>query len=82
MEDVTKAHPSEIQLGGKAGTVVVFTGHTWHGGVLNRNQSPRRSMTAYFCQRDQPQQTDQRQAMLAATRRRLNQAVLFLLDTL
>ena len=82
MEDVTKAHPSEIQLEGKAGTVVVFTGHTWHGGVLNRNQSPRRSMTAYFCQRDQPQQTAQRQAMLAATRRRLNQAVLFLLDTL
>ena len=82
MEDVTQPHPGEIQLEGPAGTVVVFTGHTWHGGVLNQSPSPRRSMTAYFCQRDQPAQTDQREAMLAATRQRLNPAHLFLLDAL
>ena len=82
MQDVTQPHPREKRLQGRAGTVVVFTGHTWHGGVLNQSQSPRRSMTAYYCQRDQPQQTDQREALLPTTRQRLNQAVLFLLDAL
>ena len=80
MEDLQQPHPREICLTGPAGSVVVFTGHTWHSGVRNRTDAPRRSITAYFGRRDQPQQTDQRQALRPATSQRLGQATLFLLD--
>ena len=80
MEDMQQPHPREICLTGTAGSVVVFTGHTWHSGVKNRTDAPRRSITAYFCRRDQPQQTDQRQALRPATSQRLGQAALYLLD--
>ena len=32
MDDTQQPHPKEIRLTGTAGTVVVFTGHTWHSG--------------------------------------------------
>ncbi len=80
MEDTEQPHPKEIRITGPAGAVVVFTGHTWHSGVRNHTGEPRRSITAYFCGRDQPQQTDQRQALRPATSERLSEGALFLLD--
>lgn len=80
MKNLQQTHPREICLTGTAGSVVIFTGHTWHSGVRNQTDAPRRSITAYFCRRDQPQQTDQRKALQATTSQRLSQATLFLLD--
>ena len=80
MPDPEQPHPREIRLLGKAGTVVIFTGHTWHSGVKNDSSMHRRSVLAYYCRRDQPQQLDQRQAMLPAIRERLNAAALHILD--
>jgi ectoine hydroxylase-related dioxygenase (phytanoyl-CoA dioxygenase family) len=52
-------HPNEVLLLGKAGDVVIFNAHTWHGGTLNRTDKPRRAMHGYFTRRHQPQQLDQ-----------------------
>jgi ectoine hydroxylase-related dioxygenase (phytanoyl-CoA dioxygenase family) len=59
MPDPRQAHPREVQLLGRAGDVVVFNSHTWHGGTLNRTSAPRRAMHAYFCRRGLSQQLDQ-----------------------
>ena len=80
MNDLSKPHPNEIRLTGSAGSVVVFTGHTWHGGVKNKTKKSRGSITAYFCQRDQPQQLNQREALQSDTSKRLSDGTLFLLD--
>ena len=58
MDDPKQPHPDEIQLTGPAGTMGVFTGHTWHAGCRNRSDSPRGAVLTYFCRRDQPPQTD------------------------
>ena len=60
LTDSAAPHPDEALLLGKAGTVIIFNAHTWHGGTRNRTDRPRRAMHAYFCRRDQKQQTDQR----------------------
>lgn len=82
MADPSAPHPDEIRLLGKAGTVVVFNAHTWHGGTRNRTDQPRRAMHAYFCRRDQKQQTDQRQYARPETRARLHDAARHILDVL
>ena len=80
MNDLSKPHPNEIRLTGSAGTVVVFTGHTWHSGVKNTTKKSRGSITAYFCRRDQPQQLNQREALQPDTSKRLSAGTRFLLD--
>jgi ectoine hydroxylase-related dioxygenase (phytanoyl-CoA dioxygenase family) len=35
-------HPDEIVVTGKAGSVLVFNGHTWHSGTKNESDGPRR----------------------------------------
>jgi ectoine hydroxylase-related dioxygenase (phytanoyl-CoA dioxygenase family) len=59
MSDPAEPHPNEIMLLGKAGDVVIFNAHTWHGGTLNRTNMPRRAMHGYFTRRHLPQQLDQ-----------------------
>ncbi|HEY8091138.1 MAG TPA: phytanoyl-CoA dioxygenase family protein [Polyangiaceae bacterium] len=35
-------HPDEVVVTGKAGSVLVFNGHTWHSGRRNQSSGPRR----------------------------------------
>jgi ectoine hydroxylase-related dioxygenase (phytanoyl-CoA dioxygenase family) len=46
------AHPEEIQVEGKAGDVLIFSGHLWHRGRENRSGSPRRAIQVQFCALD------------------------------
>jgi ectoine hydroxylase-related dioxygenase (phytanoyl-CoA dioxygenase family) len=76
----TDAHPEEIVLLGKAGTVVVFNSHTWHGGTLNRTEKPRRAMHGYYTRRNQPQQTNQKEHLRPETVVGLSDAQRVILD--
>jgi ectoine hydroxylase-related dioxygenase (phytanoyl-CoA dioxygenase family) len=80
MADPGQPHPQEKLLIAKAGTVVVFNSHTWHGGTLNRTDKRRRAMHSYFCRRHQPQQLDQRARLRPETRERLSEAARTILD--
>lgn len=82
MADPKGTHPDEVLLTAPAGTVVIFNSHTWHGGTLNRTDKPRRAMHSYFTRRHNPQQTDQRKYLSAATVARLPEAARFILDVL
>ena len=80
MSDPKEDHPDQIQVEAKAGTVVIFNSHTWHGGVLNRTSAPRRAMHSYFCRRGNPQQLDQQTHLSPETISRLSPAIRTLLD--
>ena len=80
--DPSAAHPNEVLLLGRAGTVVIFNAHTWHGGTRNRTEEPRRAVHAYFCRRQGTPQTDQRRYARPETYARLNDAAKFILDIL
>jgi ectoine hydroxylase-related dioxygenase (phytanoyl-CoA dioxygenase family) len=80
MADPREAHPDEVVVTGRAGTVAVFNSHLWHGGGLNRTDRPRHALHSYFCRRDQPQQTPQRKYLRAETTNRISPAALYLLD--
>ena len=82
MADPSAPHPDEVLLLGKAGTVVIFNAHAWHGGTRNRTDQPRRAVHAYFCRRDGTPQTDQRRYARPETRARLTEAAKFILDIL
>jgi ectoine hydroxylase-related dioxygenase (phytanoyl-CoA dioxygenase family) len=80
MDDPLAPHPDEIVFNAKAGTVVVFNGHTWHGGTQNRTNVPRRAMTFAYARRDENQQFDVATNMRKETYDRLSPAERFLLD--
>jgi len=80
MADVSDAHPDQIQALGKAGSVVIFNSHTWHGGLKNNSDKPRRALHSYFCQRDVPQQQDQRKYLSPETLTRLSPQARIILD--
>ena len=80
MADPADEHPDQIQLTGKAGTVVVFNSHLWHGGTQNRTDRPRRAMHSYFALRHLPQQLDQQAYLRVETYKRLSPAQRFILD--
>lgn len=65
---------NEIILEAKAGTVVLFNAHLWHGGTQNKTNHPRRAIHSYFCQRTQSQQLDQAKYITSETRKRLTSA--------
>lgn len=67
LPDPSAPHPDEVVLLGKAGEVVVFNAHTWHGGTLNRTDKPRRAMHGYFTRRHQQQQLDQQKYLRQET---------------
>jgi len=54
LDDPAATHPDEILLLGKAGTVVVFNSHMWHGTTHNGSGDHRPSLTSFFCRRDDP----------------------------
>jgi len=80
MDDPTAGHPDQVIVEAKAGTVVVFNSHAWHGGMLNRSTAPRRAMHCYFCHRSQSQQTDQREYLRETTIENLAPEVRTILD--
>lgn len=80
MDDPLAPHPDEVVLTAKAGTVVVFNGHTWHGGTLNRTDVPRRGMTFAYAHRDENQQLHLASNMNKDVVDRLSPAERFLLD--
>jgi len=80
IEDVRMPHPDEIMVLGKAGSVVVFNSHTWHGGTLNRTNQRRRAMHSYFCRRQHSQQLDQRKFLSPETVDGLSEPIRVLLD--
>lgn len=80
MADTAANHPKEVLLEAKAGTVVVFNAHIWHGGTRNCTDRPRRAIHSYFCRRDQPQQLNQRDFISTETLARLSDAAKFILE--
>jgi ectoine hydroxylase-related dioxygenase (phytanoyl-CoA dioxygenase family) len=80
MPDPAAAHPDEVLITGRAGTVVVFNSHLWHGGTENRSGQPRRALHSYFTGRANEQQLDQRKFIRPHTRARLSPAARFILD--
>lgn len=71
MADPFAAHPEQILVTGKAGTVVICNAHTWHGGTANRTGGHRRAMHAFYCRADKPQQQYQKRLLRAETQARL-----------
>ncbi len=80
MVNPQEPHPDEALVLGKAGDVYVFNAFTWHGGTVNRTDSPRRALHCYFCRRSTPQQTDQRYYLRPETAARLTEAQKAVLD--
>ncbi len=80
MADPADAHPEQVQLLGKAGTVVVFNSHLWHGGTHNSTDRPRRAMHSAFSRRDVTQQLVQKDYIRRSTFDRLSPAQRFLLE--
>ena len=80
IEDIYAAHPDEIQLIAPAGTVVVFNAHLWHGGSKNESSKSRHAMHCFFCQREDEQQTNQREHLRPETVNRLSNTVRWILD--
>ena len=80
LQDAKATHPDEIVLTARAGTVVIFNSHTWHGGTLNRTDTPRYGLHSYFTRRNQKQQMDQKKYIRPETRQRLSEAALTILD--
>ena len=74
MENPALAHPKEILILGKAGDVVIFNSHTWHGGTLNRTDQPRRALHGYFCRRHHAPQLDQKKFLRPETAAQLSEA--------
>lgn len=80
MDDPKQDHPDQKLLLAKAGTVVIFNSHTWHGGTLNQSNAPRRALHSYFTRRGNKQQTDQRKYVRPETLNRLSLPIKVLLD--
>ncbi len=74
MDDPASPHPEEQLLTGRAGDVVIFNGHLWHGGTLNRTDKPRRALHGFFTRRHQPPQLDQQKYLRPEIRQALSKA--------
>jgi ectoine hydroxylase-related dioxygenase (phytanoyl-CoA dioxygenase family) len=80
LDDATAPHPDQVLLTAKAGTVVIFNAHMWHGGTLNQTSEPRYGLHGYYTRRDQKQQTNQRESLSQETMDRLSVAQRTILD--
>src|SRR6185437_3022800 len=76
----TAPHPGEVQITGRAGTVVVFNSHLWHGGTQNRSDRPRRALHCLFTRAGNQQQLDQQEYIRPQTLAGLSPAARFILD--
>lgn len=78
--DLEASHPDEILITAPAGTVFIFNSHIWHGGTRNKTNKLRRSIHSYFCTTDQPQQINQKKYILDATKQRIGEEGMRILD--
>jgi ectoine hydroxylase-related dioxygenase (phytanoyl-CoA dioxygenase family) len=63
LSDPQSAHPEELVITGKAGTVVVMNAHAWHAGMANQTDQTRTAIHAFFARSDKPQQQYQKQLL-------------------
>jgi ectoine hydroxylase-related dioxygenase (phytanoyl-CoA dioxygenase family) len=63
LADPMAAHPDEVLVLGRAGSIAVMNAHTWHGGTANRTAAPRLAMHAFYCRRDKAQQQYQKRLL-------------------
>lgn len=80
LDDPTADVPGEIRLEAPAGCVVVFSGHTWHGGAQNHSNDVRWTMLTAFCKRDHPQDPPVAEMIDDDVRARLTDESRLLLD--
>lgn len=80
LDDLEAPHPDQVLLTAKAGTVVIFNSHTWHGGTLNQSVEKRYGLHGYYCRRDQKQQLVQKDYIRPETYDRLGEAARTVLD--
>lgn len=78
--DPAAPYPGEVRLTGRAGTVAVINGHTWHGGTANTSGKPRRVLHLAIGRRDVPQQFVERNFVTDSLYERTNEAMKYLLD--
>jgi hypothetical protein len=71
LADPSADHPGQVIVTGSAGTIVVMNAHLWHGGMENRSTSPRRTLHAFYCRRDKPQQQYQKALVDEEVQRKL-----------
>lgn len=69
------AHPEEVKITGKAGTVVVMNAHLWHGGDANLTDKPRTALHSFYCRGDKPQQQYQKRLLRPEVQGRLSPAL-------
>lgn len=79
LADPAAVHPDQIQATGKAGTVLIFNAHLWHGGSQNTTDAMRRGLTLSFTTPGIPQQTSQAEYIRKRVYDRLSPAERFLL---
>lgn len=72
--------PGEIQLEACAGSALVFNGHLWHAGAVNREGSVRRMVHAFYQGREQRPWLDQAEFIRKRTWERITPAARWLLD--
>lgn len=63
LSDPGAAHPGEILVTGKAGTVVVMNAHLWHGGTANATDGARCAIHGFYTRWDKPQQQWQKKLL-------------------
>ena len=80
LDDPKADVPNEIRLEAPAGSVVVFGGHTWHGGAQNLSDEVRWTLLSAFCKRDHAQDPPVAQTIDDGVRARLSEESRRLLD--
>lgn len=58
-EDLSAAHPQEILVTAKAGSVIIMNSSLWHSGTVKHSDAPRRVLHLTYTRRDLPQQLTQ-----------------------
>ncbi len=80
LDDPEQELPTEVRLEAPAGSVVVFGGHTWHGGARNHSDDVRWTLLTAFCKRDHAQDPPVAQMLDDDVRQRLTEESRSLLD--
>ena len=80
LDDPEADAPNEIRLEAPAGSVVVFSGHTWHGGAQNLGDEVRWALLSAFCKRDHAQDPPLAETIDDGVRARLSAESRRLLD--
>jgi hypothetical protein len=79
LSDPHAEHGDQVSALGRAGSLLVFNGSTWHGHTANVSSQPRRSLQGAFIPRDGQAATDFAARMRPETRARLSPVGRYLL---